>query len=442
MSIDRRRGAVAQAAFLFFALSASAAALETPRSPSPEEYRSLADELDSQLRELVGKFFPRAVDKERGGFLEQFREDWSHGTETGKFLVYQARLTWVASAVAEFAPDLREEYLGYARHGLRFLDETMRDREFGGAHFRVGLDGKPDPAGEKHAYGLAFAIYAGAAAYRATGDPAALSFAQHVFRWLDERGHDAANGGYFESFSREGKVRAGDGRTFDGIGTLLGFKSMNSHIHILEAFSELYRVWPDSHLKDRLEELLALVRDRIAVEPGCLNLFFTPDWRAVPAHDSFGHDVETAFLLVEASEALGRPEDPLTWRVARKIVDHALEWGFDQELGGFYEKGEAFAPAHDTSKVWWTQAEGLNALLLLHERYGRETSRYFDAFRKQWKFIREHVIDRRHGGWFPQVSREGSPLGSRDKASPWKAAYHDGRALMRCVERLRRLAGA
>ncbi len=440
MKIERRLQAGARGALFFFALGVCAAGSEAPQSPGPEVYRALADEMEAQFRELVGKFFPRAVDKERSGFLEHFREDWSHGVETGKFLVYQARMTWVAAVAAEFAPDLREEYLGYARHGLRFLDGVMRDRERGGVYYSLGLDGKPDRSGEKHAYGLAFAIYAGAAVYRVARDPAALSFAQDTFRWLDEHAHDAANGGYFESLSLEGKPRPGDGRSFDGIGTLLGFKSMNSHIHLLEAFTELYRVWPDAHLRSRLEELLSVVCDRIAVEPGCLNLFFTPDWRAVPAHDSFGHDVETAFLLLEAAEALGMPEDPRTWSVARSIVDHALEWGFDQELGGFYEKGEAFAPAHDRSKVWWTQAEGLNALVLLHERYGKETSRYFDTLRKQWKFIKEHVIDRRHGGWFPHVSREGAPLGSREKASPWKAAYHDGRALLRCAERLRRLA--
>ena len=441
------RSRVLLASLVLVALPSLAPASETappaePRAPNAEEYRALASEMESELRGMLRAWFPRTLDRERGGFLEQFREDWSPGRETGKFLVYQARLTWVAAAVAEWAPDLREEHLEYARHGVRFLVGAMRDRERGGVYFRLGLDGKPEagPAAEKHAYGLAFAIYAGAAAYRATRDPAALSIAQEAFRWLDERAHDAANGGYFESLGLEGRVRPADGRAFDGIGTLLGFKSMNSHIHLLEAFAELYRVWPDAQLRERLEEVLALVRDRIAVEPGCLNLFFTPDWRAVPAHDSFGHDIETAFLLAEASEALGSPDDERTWRVARSLVDHALEWGFDAERGGFYEKGEAFAPAHDTTKVWWTQAEGLNALLLLHERCGRETARYFEAFRKQWRFVREHVIDRRHGGWFPHVSREGIPI-SREKASPWKAAYHDGRALLRCVERLRRLGG-
>lgn len=433
----------------------------------PAEYERIAKELDLHLRDVLAKWYPRAVDRERGGFLERFASDWSPLPESGKFLVYQARLTWTAAEVAGYAPDLRDEYLGHARHGIAFLDGVMRDRVRGGVHFRLGLDGKPPRGspGEKHAYGLAFAIYAGAAAYRETRDPKALELARETFLWLDRNAHDAQNGGYHESLTLDGRpvvedavvedavvedavaedaVVGSPGNRTDGIGTRIGYKSMNSHIHLLEAFTALYHVAPDAMFRDllrqRLEELLHVVRDKVAVDPGCLNLFFTPDWRPVPAHDSFGHDIETAFLLVEAADALGKKDDPATWRMARKLVDHALEWGFDHELGGFFEKGEAFAPAHDRSKVWWTQAEGLNALLLMHERFGEETARYWKAFRKQWAFIRQHQVDPVHGGWHGQVSREGVPMGSDEKASPWKANYHNGRALMSCVRMLRRLA--
>jgi mannobiose 2-epimerase len=409
----------------------------------PAEYDRLAKELDGHLRDLLKRWYPRTIDRERGGFLERFGADWSPLPESGKFLVYQARLTWTAAEVASYAPDLREEYLGYARHGIAFLHDVMRDRDRGGVYFRLGLDGKPprDPTAEKHAYGLSFAIYAGAAAYRETRDPRALELARETFRWLDRNAHDAQNGGYYESLALDGRpILENPGDRTDGIGTYVGYKSMNTHIHLLEAFTALYRVAPEAGLRERLEELLVVVRDKVAVDPGCLNLFFTPEWRPVPAHDSFGHDVETAFLLVEAAEALGRKDDPATWRMARKIVDHALEWGFDRELGGFFEKGEAFAPAHDRSKVWWTQAEGLHALLLMHERFGKESDRYWKAFRKQWGFIREHQIDPVHGEWHGQVSREGAPMGSDEKASPWKANYHNGRALMGCVRMLRRLA--
>ncbi len=409
--------------------------------PTRENYLQLASEMDAGLRTLLAAWYPRCIDREAGGFHERFARDWTRRPDTGKFLVYQARMTWVAAEAATYAPELRDEYAAYARHGLRFLLDVMRDAKHGGVHFRVGPRGEAPAGEEKHAYGISFAIYAGAAVYRHLGDEAGLRLARKTFRWLDRHAHDAANGGYFESLAADGRPELEHpGWKLDAIGTLRGYKSMNSHIHLLEAFTELYRAAPEPLLRARLEELLSIVRDRIAVDPGCLNLFFTPSWRPVPAHDSFGHDIETGYLLIEAAEALGRPEDPATWGVARKLVDHALRWGFDTRYGGFFEKGEAFAPAHDTSKVWWTQAEGLNVLLLMHERYGKETERYHEAFRKQWDFIKKHVIDPRYPGWFGHVSREGELLGAGDKASPWKAAYHNGRALMNCVRRLRELA--
>ncbi len=183
------------------------------------------------------------------------------------------------------------------------------------------------------------------------------------------------------------------------------------------------------------------MRDKIAVEPGCLNLFFTPDWRPVPDHDSFGHDVETAYLLLEAAAVLREADDPKTVRVARSLVDHALDWGWDDKLGGFYDKGAAFNKAWGREKIWWTQAEGLNALLVMHERFGRQSPRYFEAFLKQWDFIRRYQVDPKHGEWYESVSAEGVAPPGQAKATVWKAAYHNGRALMNVSEMLRRMSG-
>ena len=424
-------------------------------APAGPAYARLADELDAHLRrDVLARWFPRCVD-ERGGFYQVFARDWTRRPDADRFLVYQARMTWVAAAVALWDPALAPTYRAYALHGLDYLDRTMRDREAGGLWYRLDPEGRVSPAlgTEKHAYGLSFAIYAGAAVYAATRDPRALALAADTFRWLDDHAHDGAAGGWFEALARDGTpllvppggvpadfgADAG-GYPVDGIGTPYGYKSMNTHIHLLEGLAALYRVGPDDRLRARLEEVLHIVRDRVAVEPGCLGYYFTPDWRPVPMHDSFGHDVETAFLLVEAADALGRPDDEATWRVARALVDHALAWGWDEKNGGFYYEGQAFAPAHVRTKEWWTQAEGLGALLLMHERYGGETPRYWRAFLKEWRFIRDHQADRRFGGWYARVSETGRLVGSADKASPWKAAYHTTRALMNTVARLRRLA--
>jgi mannobiose 2-epimerase len=226
-------------------------------------------------------------------------------------------------------------------------------------------------------------------------------------------------------------------RRQDRLGVYYGFKTMNVHIHILEALSELSRVDDRPIVKERLREVLAIVRDRIAVEPGALNLYLTPDWRAIPAHDSFGHDIETAYLLVEASEAAGVPDDPKTWQMARLLVDHALEWGWDDRNGGFYDKGESFgSPAFDQKKVWWTEAEGLNALVLMHQKYGDRTDRYEKAFWKQWNFIEKHLLDPVHGGWYWDTTREGNLTGDGAKSNAWKANYHTSRALMNVAKML------
>ncbi len=407
---------------------------------SPADLGGTQRKMDELLRrELTQDWYPRAVDRERGGFHQTFARDWSPLPDRDTFLVYQARMTWTAAAFARYSPAHRDEFAGYARHGIEFLDRVMRDKEFGGLHWALDAKGQLDPGlgDEKHVYGIAFAIYAASTVREVTGDERALALARETFDWLDQHAHDAKHGGYFEALRRDGTPILGwdEGtpiaRRADRVGIYYGYKTMNVHIHLLEAITALSRVDPRPLVKDRLRELHAIVRDRIAVEPGALNLYLTPDWRAIPAHDSFGHDVETAYLLVEAAEALGIPDDARTWQVARSLVDHALDWGWDDDHGGFYDKGESFgAPAWDRKKVWWTEAEGLNALLVMHRKFGEHSDRYAKAFRKQWDFIEKHMIDPLHGGWFAETTRDGSLIGDGAKANAWKANYHTSRALM------------
>ena len=414
--------------------------------PRPGEAAALRARIRSQIdRELAEHWYPAALAREHGGFRQNFARDWSPRPDADKFSVYQARVTWTAAAYALAAPDRRDEYLGYARWGVDCLDKALRDREQGGFHFIVGLDGQVDPrlGTEKHVYGTAFILYAASKAYEATHDPKALAVAREAFDWLEAHAHDPKEGGYFEALTRGGDpIKTWDpalptSRRVDRLGIYYGFKTMNSHIHLLEAVAEFYHAQPTPAVRDRLEELLAVVRDRIAAAPGALNLYLSADWRAAPAHDSFGHDVETAYLLAEAVEVLGRPDDAPTWRVARSLVEHALDWGWDARDGGFYDKGDVFnGRAYDTTKVWWTQAEGLNALLLMHLKYGRQTDRYWEAFRLQWQFIDRHMIDPVHGGWFWDTDAAGTTVGVDSKATPWKANYHTGRAMLNVARML------
>lgn len=414
--------------------------------PHRQSYLRLADEIESHFQKnIVEYWFPRVVDRQFGGFRPHVLTDGAIGPNNDKTLVYQSRMTWVAAQIALREPSRADEFRGYVRHGIKLLREVLADRDHGGLYWGLDQSGKfkPDWRDEKHAYGIAFAIYAASAAYEATRDADALQLAKDTFRWFDRHAHDAEHGGYYEALSRRGEVlrHAPPGRQRDLLGTPYGFKSMNSHIHLLEAVTALYEVWPDPLVEQRLGELLEVVRDKVAVEPGCLNLYFTPAWRPVPEHDSFGHDVETAYLLIEASAALGRKNDAATHRMARMLVDHALEYGWDARHGGFYDRGFAFGPAYATEKIWWTQAEGLNALLLMHRLHGGQTTRYWEAFLHQWEFIVRYQTDAEHGEWFESVSHDGRPKPGQAKATIWKAAYHNGRALMNTAAMLRQLAG-
>lgn len=433
---------------LILLLACALAAPPAYARQSRESYLRLAGEAEGVLRrDVLGVWFPRTVDSERGGFHSNFTRDWKPAPSDGKFSVFQGRMTWVAAQVAMRRPDLRGQFLPVARHGLEYLDEVMWDRQEGGFYWGLDDAGRVTPrfTDGKHLYGMSFCLYGAAAAYKATKDPKALALARRAFRWMDARAHDARHGGYFEWLTRDGRVvKPTEGKgTVEAIpvsGFPVGYKSMNTHIHLLESFTELYGVWKDETLRRRLEELLSIVRDKISVEPGALGLYFTNDWRALPGHDSYGHDVEAAYLMLEAAGALGRPKDAGTERTAKMLVDHALAYGWDETHGGFFREGTAAGEAEDRRKEWWVQFEGLNTLLLMHERYGRETAAYFEAFQRQWEFIRDRQVDREFRGVYDTVERDGRFHLNTPKARIWKAAYHDGRALLNVSERLRRMA--
>jgi mannobiose 2-epimerase len=432
------------AVVLFHGFVCRAQERPAPR-PTPTEYRRIADQVETNLRkEILDKWFPAAVDRENGGFYENFNNDWTRGAGGEKSIVFQSRLTWLSAQAARRFPEKSAEYMGITRHGVAELADKLWDKEKGGFFWSVDDAGRPNKerGDEKHAYGNSFGIYAAAASYPVTKDPAALDLAKRGFRWLDEHGHDGKNGGYYEAFTRDGTpiLEAPAGRQSDAIGTKYGLKSMNTHIHLLEAFVALHEVWPDPVVRARLEELHEIILTKIYYEPGAQHMFTTPDWKPVPGPDSFGHDIETAFLLAESAEALGRPEDGRTWHAGRRLVDHALEVGYDREHGGFYDEGTVDGRDLNKQKIWWVEAEGLNALLLMHELYGKETPRYWNAFVQTWGFISDHQVDAKYGGWFNTVKADGSPIPGRGKSDRWTEGYHQGRSMLTVSARLRHLA--
>ncbi|HLK14830.1 MAG TPA: AGE family epimerase/isomerase, partial [Fimbriimonadaceae bacterium] len=322
------------------------AIMESPPSPRTA-YLHLADAVEANFREhVLGRWYPRSVDPGGHGFRQNYNEDWSPGEPSERSIVYQSRLTWVAAMAAMRYPKERSSYLRYARAGVKELGRFWDTRD-GGFYWAGTASGFPDR--DKHVYGIAYAIYASATAYRATHDPGDLALAERGFRWLETHAHDPAHGGYYEALDPEGNPILGPDDTYrmdwphragtDQIGTVFGLKSMNTHIHLLEALTALQEVWPDKLVRQRLAEVFGIVRDKVAAPGGYLHMFFKPDWTPVGDEDSYGHDIETAYLLVEGAAALGKSGDAKTWAIAKKIADHTLAVGWDKRYGGVYDHG-------------------------------------------------------------------------------------------------------
>lgn len=405
----------------------------------------LASEIEQVLwQRILPAWYPRSLDSQGGGFWEEFDQDWTRRPSNSRFLVYQARMTWVPAAVALVYPDRRQQYLAYTEHGLRFLKDRMWDARHGGFLDRVDMQGGSDRElmPWKQLYSLAFGLFAASAAHEAMRDELSGSLARDAFRWIDEHAHDARHGGYFEHLTAEGQPVAressdqppGDRPSVIG---QLGHKSMNAHIHMLEALIALARVWDDGRLRQRLEEVFLIVRDKIVRPEGHLAMFCARDFTPVDQRSSFGHELEIAYLLVEAAELLARRDADVTRRVALRLVDHSLRWGWDSQHGGFFDEGPPAGEATRREKVWWVQPEGMNGLLTADHLARGKGPQYYDTFVKTWRFFRDRMVDPVHGGCYDTVAEDGATLpDKRHKATPWKTAYHVTRALLLATQRL------
>lgn len=408
--------------------------------PAPLTWDALADQVETVLMHHdVNWWFPRSVDPD-GGFFETYDKHDQPTIEEYRTTVFQARMTWTAAVLAEHLPEHRERFTRYALHGARYLREHLADPEHGGYFWARSPDGRPVDRwrDDKHVYATAFAIYALAAVEKAAPGHGALEAAQEAFDWLESHAYDNEHGGYLEALTGDGQPmlkpqnRPDPARTHDAIGTRYGDKSMNSHLHLMEAFVELYTVWPDEHLRRRIGELESLHRENIYADPGGLHMFFSRDWQPRSDRTSFGHNVEAAHLLWQSQQLLGRsgPEP-------RALVDHALIHGWDERFGGFFNEGSFSGEIHDRAKAWWAQAEGLYALMLMHELYGQDAPIYRQRLTQLWQFIAEHQLDWDHGNWYTIVREDGTPKPDERKATHWKAGYHTTRALLAVRSTLR-----
>lgn len=430
----------------------------TPPQPAISDQTDsldIAQEMEEVLTTgMMDLWYPRCVDEEFGGYLSSFDKEWKQLEKQPKFIVTQARHTWASAQMAKLYPD-NKMYSEISEHGYKFLRDVMWDREYGGYYTLTDREGKlltmEGDEFTKIAYGNAFAIYGLAAYFEISHDSSALDQAIASFHWLDTHSHDPEFGGYFQFMERDGTPRV---KGLNGTPP----KDQNSSIHILEGFTELYKVWKDDHLKNRIEEMLVLIRDTITTDSGYMKLFFHRDWTPVLISDeiypgvsnthqfdyiSFGHDIETAYLLLEASETIGLENDTATYRVSKLMCDHTLRNGWDPETGATCEAGYYFAGREeisilDASTQWWAATESFHTMLLMSVLYPEDPLNYYESFTRTWDYCRNYLIDQEHGGWYRLGINEAPESANGDKGGIWKGNYHNTRSLINCIRLLRK----
>jgi mannobiose 2-epimerase len=381
--------------------------------------------------ELTERILPywseRVVDRERGGFFGYVGPDGVPDPDAPRGAILNSRVLWTFSAAFTA---LRDPALAdLAGRAAQVIRDQFQDGTHGGVYWMVDRLGRPVDD-RKHVYAQAFALYGLAEHYRATGNQTSLADATGLFRLIEAHARDAAHVGYWEAFSRDWRalddVRLGDT-------DLNAPRSANTHLHLLEAYTTLLRVWPDPVLGDRLESLLELFLDRILDRrAGHLRLFFDEAWTPRSDVVSYGHDIEASWLMGDAAAALGNAGLSTRTRDAAVVMAQGvLREGLDPMGGVFYLADSAGNV--DKGKEWWTQAEAVVGFLNAYQETGRQD--FLEAAWDTWGFIKGHMLDHRHGEWHRRVDREGTPEPGHEIVGPWKCPYHNARA---CLEVMRR----
>ncbi len=387
-------------------------------------------DIERELQENILAFWMKnTLDHSQGGFLGEIKKDLQVVEGAEKSLVLNTRILWTFSAAYRIYKN--NDYLTMADRAYEYIIANFIDQEHGGLFWMLTADGKP-AEDKKQVYGQAFAIYALSEYHRATGHEEALSQAILLFHVLEKYSYDPVHKGYIEALSRDWQI-TDDLSLSDK--DLNEKKSMNTHLHVMEAYTNLLRVWPSTVLSTKLQELIEVTLDHI-VDPVTNHflLFFDEEWHVKSDHISYGHDIEGSWLLLEAAEVLGNTALlERTKLVAIAMAEATYNEGIDPD-GGILNEANA-AGLLDTDKDWWPQAEAMVGFYNAYQMTG--DVKFEQAARKSWEFIQTFIVDHEHGEWFWSVNREGLPNLENSKVSPWKCPYHNGRACMEMLERLK-----
>ncbi len=391
------------------------------------DLQKLKKEFENELTDNILKFWVEEVyDIKRHTFVGRISNDGKKYPEAPLSAVFTTRIMWTFSAAYRIYPTAI--YKKMADEAFRILVETFWDNENGGIYWSVLPNGKPVDT-KKQFYAEAFCIYALSEYYMSFKSEKAKQLAVSMFMLMEKYAHDPIYGGYFEATTADWQITEEKQIT---PGTSEVKKSMNTSLHILEAYTNFYRIWKDDNLKKQLHAMIRIFLDKIINhESWHFYLFFEADWTVRSEIDSYGHDIEGSWLLLEAAEVLGDEElIEEVKKVSINMAEVTKKEAFSKENGMYYEKDEGRLQEQFD---WWPQAESVIGFFNAWQI--SDDSGYLDQSLKSWRFIQKNIIDKKNGEWFWGVDNQLKPIPG-DKVSGWKAPYHNGRM---CMEMMRRI---
>lgn len=385
------------------------------------------DEVKLELQSILEYWMLYTPDEGRGGFFGRIDGDDIPDTDAPKGLVLNARILWAFSAA--WRTTGQWIYRPVATRAYEYLMSYFADKEYGGFYWSVTAKGEPLNT-RKQIYGQAFALYGLSEYYRAIGDQMVLDQAIALYRLIEDRSRDPRCSGYFEAFDRRWTLLE-DLRLSEKDANEK--KTMNTHLHVLEAYANLYRVWPNEELRGRIGQLLDLFPAHIIDKTtGHLGLFFSECWEPRSTDISYGHDIEAGWLLYETACVIG--DQQRKERVSGLAVRLAavVEAGLDEDGGLWHEQKNG---ALVREKHWWPQAEAMVGYLYAWRISGEP--RWWQRFVAVWNFVKKYIRHPQGMEWYWGVDADHMPMAGDDKAGFWKCPYHNSRA---CLEIMNLLA--
>lgn len=389
-------------------------------------------EARNELRNIAGWWLRHAPDTLHGGFVGEIDYHGQPVKNASKGIILNSRILWFFSEAGLF--EKNPEYRVAADRAYQYLINYFDDRDYGGAVWELAADGTL-ANGKKQVYALCFCIYAFTAYYRLTSNPQALNKSLEYFHALETHARNQEYNGYSEAFSRQWQhledVRLGEG-------DMNAARTMNTHLHLLEAYTALHSMAPGAQTEEALRHTIGLLcKYFIDPENGHLRLFFDDQWRSLSSRVSFGHDIETSWLLWEAAESLA---DPALLDQIRPVVERMADACLREGIGAKGQLCDEYDPVtkfRSEAGVWWVQAEALVGFLNAFKLTGEQ--RYCDACDRIWQYIGNHHIDTTAGEWHWLSSAPEAEVRSHYKAGFWKAPYHNGRAMIQACSLLKAL---